>query len=317
MSIPSGAKSLLKEVKRFIPPLSEHLHKGQAGRVGVVGGSKDYTGAPYFSSFSAMRLGADLAHVICDPEAGNVIKGYSPDLIVHRVISEDASSDKIHELLEGIISRLHIIVVGPGLGREDYLQNAARTAISLARKQNQYIVIDADGLFLVCNDPSVIKGYTRAVLTPNVVEFARLCEAMNIDPKGDPDTLAKELSKALGNVTICQKGQTDIISNGKEVLKVDIPGGLKRSGGQGDVLSGSIGCLLGWAKNYEEGVGRDDSKPVDTARLPLLAAYGGACVARHCSNRAFAENGRSMQASDMLKQVGPAYNHFFGDNAAL
>lgn len=118
-------------------------------------------------------------------------------------------------------------------------------------------------------------------------------------------------------MTICQKGQTDIISNGEEVLKCDIKGGLKRSGGQGDVLSGSIGCLLGWAKNYEEGVGRDDSNPVATERLPLLAAYGGACVARYCSNRAFAENGRSMQASDMLKQVGHAYNHYFGDNAAL
>jgi len=319
MSIPQSAKSLLKEVKRFIPPLSGELHKGQAGRVGVVGGSRDYTGAPYFSSFSAMRLGADLAHVICDPEAGTVIKGYSPDLIVHRVISEDAAPEKIESLLSGIIERLHIIVVGPGLGREDYMQNAARTAIQLAKKQNQYIVIDADGLFLVGNEPDVIKGYKRAVLTPNVVEFARLCEKMGIDSKGDPDSLAKQLASALGNVTVCQKGQTDIVSNGHEVLKCDITGGLKRSGGQGDVLSGSIGCLLGWAKNYEEGVGRDTNKEqaVPTERLPLLAAYGGACIARHCSNRAFAENGRSMQASDMLKQVGKAYDHFFGDNAQL
>lgn len=97
---------------------------------------------------------------------------------MHRVIQEDEPSDKIKEVLEGIISRLHIIVVGPGLGREDYMQNAARTAIGLARQNNQYIVIDADGLFLVGNDPSVIKGYRRAVLTPNVVEFARLCEKM-------------------------------------------------------------------------------------------------------------------------------------------
>lgn len=41
-----------------------------------------------------------------------------------------------------------------------------------------YIVIDADGLFLVGTDPSVIKGYKRAVLTPNVVEFGRLCDSM-------------------------------------------------------------------------------------------------------------------------------------------
>ena len=116
--------------------------------------------------------------MICDPDAGTVIKTYSPDLIVHRVIVEDTPADKIRELLDGIIQRLHTIVVGPGLGREDYMQGAAKTAIALARKHDQYIVIDADGLFLVGNEPDVIKGYKKAVLTPNVVEFARLCEKM-------------------------------------------------------------------------------------------------------------------------------------------
>lgn len=109
------------------------------------------------------------------------------------------------------------------------------------------------------------------------------------------------------------------MSNGSDVLKCDIPGGLKRSGGQGDVLSGSVGTMLAWAKSYEEGVGRDsnDKSGVPLERLPLLAAYGGACIARFCSNRAFAENGRSMQASDMLKQVGNAYTHYFGETAQL
>lgn len=125
------------------------------------------------------------------------------------------------------------------------------------------------------------------------------------------------MASAFGGVTVLQKGKVDIISNGDEVLKNDTPGGLKRSGGQGDVLSGSVGCLLSWALNYEDGVGRDDSSPVKSERLPLLAAYGASSVARFCSNRAFAETGRSMQASDMLKQVGPAYNHFFGDEASL
>lgn len=57
------------------------------------------------------------------------------------------------------------------------MQLAARTAIRLARENDLYIVLDADGLFLVQNDPSVVRGYKRAVLTPNVVEFGRLAEA--------------------------------------------------------------------------------------------------------------------------------------------
>ena len=94
------------------------------------------------------------------------------------MIKASIPKDKLRAEMDGVISRLHIIVVGPGLGREDFMQNAARTAIELAKSKNQYIVIDADGLFLICNDPSVIQGYKRAVLTPNVVEFGRLCETM-------------------------------------------------------------------------------------------------------------------------------------------
>lgn len=45
-----------------------------AGRIGVLGGSGDYSGAPFFSAMGAMRFGADLAHVICEPGAGAVIK---------------------------------------------------------------------------------------------------------------------------------------------------------------------------------------------------------------------------------------------------
>jgi ATP-dependent NAD(P)H-hydrate dehydratase len=58
------------------------------------------------------------------------------------------------------------------------MQLAARIAIKLARENELYVVIDADGLFLVQNDPSVVKGYKRAVLTPNVVEFQRLAEKL-------------------------------------------------------------------------------------------------------------------------------------------
>ena len=85
----------------------------------------------------------------------------------------------------------------------------------------------------------------------------------DIDPKTDPKQLASLVSLKLGGVTVLQKGATDIISvrtpsNAQkpqdETIEVDVPGGLKRCGGQGDVLSGTVGCALAWGKNYEEGV---------------------------------------------------------------
>jgi ATP-dependent NAD(P)H-hydrate dehydratase len=81
----SVAKTL-QRVKQFIPPLSSERHKGQAGRIGVIGGSEkypllinktltsSYTGAPFYSSMSCMLFGADMSHIVCEPGAAAVIK---------------------------------------------------------------------------------------------------------------------------------------------------------------------------------------------------------------------------------------------------
>lgn len=57
--------SLLTLSKELVPPLSKGRHKGQAGRIGVFGGSLEYTGAPYFAAISALKVGADIVHVFC------------------------------------------------------------------------------------------------------------------------------------------------------------------------------------------------------------------------------------------------------------
>ena len=80
--------------------------------------------------------------------------------------------------LESLLERLHVLVVGPGLGREAYMQSFARLAVGIAKEQKMYLVLDADGLYMVNKDPSIIQGYEKVVLTPNVVEFKRLSEAV-------------------------------------------------------------------------------------------------------------------------------------------
>jgi ATP-dependent NAD(P)H-hydrate dehydratase len=106
---------------------------------------------------------------------------------------------------------------------------------------------------MVQNNPDIVHGYTKAVLTPNVMEFARLCNTQGIDPKaGDPAGVCQKLAESFGGVTIIQKGPKDYISNGKQTIVCDIPGGLKRSGGQGDTLTGTLVTMLAWTKAYRE-----------------------------------------------------------------
>nr|GAT47267.1 YjeF-domain-containing protein [Mycena chlorophos] len=307
-------KTLLGQVKQLIPPLDGSLHKGQSGRVGVLGGALDYTGAPYFAAISALRFGCDLSHVLCSPTAAGAIKSYSPDLIVHPILREDAPTEHVSSELKSILSRLHVLVMGPGLGREPYMQSFAKIALSLAKQQGLFVVLDADALWLVGQDISVVKGYRRAVVTPNVAEFARLSSQLGIDPNSPADKRAALVSRALGGVTVLQKGAKDIISvdaEHAETVFVDAEGGLKRCGGQGDILSGTVGTMLAWAKCYEDGVFGDKSLP--TARLPLLAAIGGSTVTRTASRRAFSREGRGVVTQDMLSEVGKAFAETFGE----
>lgn len=300
---------MLAKVQAIVSPLLPELHKGQAGRVGVLGGCREYTGAPYYASMSSMRLGCDMSFTICAPEAAQVIKGYSPDLIVHPALDASKSMEEVREELKALFARLHSVVIGPGLGRDASMQSFARVAIEVAREANLYSVIDADGLWLVQNAPAVVQGYRRAILTPNVVEFGRLCRAMRIDAG---EHAAKELSVALGGLTILEKGRTDRIATPRGVVECDLEGGLKRCGGQGDLLSGTLGTFLAWAKRFEERKAQGEALPdLDFDELPMLAAYGASCVTRTASRRGFARLGRSMLANDLLSEIGPAYGDLF------
>lgn len=93
-------------------------------------------------------------------------------------LTSPRTTDSVKAELTSLLQRLHVLVVGPGLGREVYMQRFARLAVDIAKEQKMYLVIDADGLWMVGNEPDIISGYSKAVLTPNVVEFKRLSESV-------------------------------------------------------------------------------------------------------------------------------------------
>jgi len=303
----------------MVPPMLESFHKGQLGRVAVIGGSEDYTGAPYFSAMASAKLGADMSHVICEPGAGAVIKTYSPNLMVHpymrqsKHMSAQESIDTVSEEVVSMLSRLHVVVIGPGLGRDKAMQDTCARVIQEARKQNIPFVLDADGLFLAQTRPELVEGYKDCILTPNVVEFGRLAKAKGVDvSSGDPEKLCEKLAKAFGGVTIIQKGAKDYISNGETTLISDGEGGLKRSGGQGDTLTGSLATMLAWRKAYLDNIWEHD-KDMKGPELLALAAFAGSAITRECSRMAFKEKGRSLQAGDLTEHVHTAFLNVIGE----
>lgn len=124
---------------------------------------------------------------------------------------------------------------------------------------------------------------------------------------------AQQLSSALGGPTILEKGRVDRIATEQEIVECDVEGGLKRCGGQGDFLSGTLGTFLAWAQRYEERAAAGEAlSEIPSSRLPQVAALGASMVTRTASKLAFAQYQRSMLANDMMSKIGPAYEQLFG-----
>lgn len=161
------------------------------------------------------------------------------------------------------------MVIGPGLGRDHNTFTAVTKIVNLAKEKQKLLVFDADGLFLLNQQPELIRGYGRCILTPNKVEVVRLTESvigglLLIDLTDEAhrqqrDDLIAELqstdlfvqtralSLAMGGVTIMLKGAADIISNGDMVFEVKMKGSPRRCGGQGDILAGCVGTAFHWS----------------------------------------------------------------------
>lgn len=323
----ASSRAMLGKVRQLVPPMLEKFHKGQLGRVAVIGGSADYTGAPYFSAMASARLGCDLSYVFCEPSAAQTIKSYSPNLMVSPILrstasisqtqkEQDPSGEELAKPILDMLPRLHVLVIGPGLGRDVITQKQVKAVISAARLHDPPVpmVLDADALWLVQTDPDLIKGHKECILTPNVVEFGRLAKSVGMDhTTGDPERACQELSKILGGVCILQKGAVDYISQGIDTTISDFQGGLKRSGGQGDTLTGSLGTFLAWREIYHDGLWDVDGEKMSREESLVAAAFGGSAITRECSRRAFEKRQRSLQASDLTDEVHNSFLALIGE----
>ena len=145
---------LQQAARSLVPRLTHSLHKGECGRVAVFGGCVMYTGAPYFAAISALKAGADLVHVFCEKDAGTVIKSYSPELIVHPVLDQEYGIEDI----EVWLPRLHCVLLGPGLGRNQSTLGRMSLVLEKAKNLNLPIVVDADALWQVSHGTTFLSS---------------------------------------------------------------------------------------------------------------------------------------------------------------
>lgn len=299
--------NMLNKCKTLLPILSHNLHKGQSGRIGVIGGCEEYTGAPYYAAISALRTGADIVYVFCFKSAAPVIKSFSPELIVLPYLDSSDCIDRLKPWLE----KLNSLVVGPGLGTSVIAQDAVKRIFEYISGESNFnnkkmpIIADADSLNVI--EPETFRNYNGCIyLTPNVHELAKLSSRLIGRQTYEPTITDVQavMNKLEGNYVIVLKGVEDVIANKRGTLICTEQGSARRCGGQGDILAGSMCTFAFWASKQ--------THYCDELDPEILAAYAASSLTRHTNKLAFKLNGRNMITTDIVKLLPSAFQSLFG-----
>jgi NAD(P)H-hydrate epimerase len=268
------------------PRISE-THKGDYGRVLVIGGSEDFHGAPTLAAVAAMKVGVDLTYVAVPEFIAHDVASYSPSLIVIKLKGRCLSQDNI-KILGKWIPKASAVVLGPGLGLETETRQAVKAIIDAVEAQGIPLLLDADGLKAFAEFKHPFR--CPAVITPHAGEFQVLTGNRLPENINDRVALVSETSRLLNCVTIV-KSPVDIVSDGKNVKInrfVHNPG--MTVGGTGDVLSGIVGALL--SQGYE----------------PFRAACAGVFINGAAGDFALKELGYHLLATDLLEWIPKVMN---------
>ncbi len=224
----------LKDTQR-LPKLkgrSPLSHKGQNGRVLVVGGSVDYYGSPALVALAATNAGADLAYCLVPERIADTVASYSPDLIVRSYPGTQLNSSARAQL-KLLSTKTDVLVIGNGLTKQPTVLREVKDLVAWWSKP---IVIDADAI-----RPSIRKS--GAVYTPHSGEFARMT-GEKISPR--ERTAREQVRDAAAGLhsTILLKSHMDIISDGRRLATNHTGNPGMTCGGTGDVLAGVLATFL-------------------------------------------------------------------------
>jgi NAD(P)H-hydrate epimerase len=273
------------DVRAVIPKRWPESHKGDFGRLLVVGGGSRYVGAPALVGLAALRSGVDLAIITAPEKTAWTINSFSPDLITVKLPCRDLEPSALSELLSEL-ERSTAVVVGPGLGT---LAKTRDAVIELARTLREKhpalpVLFDADGLKALASDRGLAQGMPW-VLTPHAGEFKILTGAeLPPDMQGRVEQV-QSAAKGLG-CTVLLKAHVDIIASAGGNLKLNYTGNPGMTvGGTGDVLSGIVGAFL--------------AQGID----PFRAAVAGAWACGRAGDLCLRDKGYEFVASDLIEKL--------------
>lgn len=240
-----------KDMRAIMPKRDPESHKGDYGRIGILGGSEGMAGSVFMSSLAAMRTGAGLAYIIAPKSISNILQIKSNEQIILPISKDNFEYSKdILDELEKHTKDLDVLAIGPGMGKGKDLNKLVGEVLKNLKAR---FVIDADGLNAVSKDISVLKYSNDIVLTPHLMEFSRLIGLSLDEINQDRENIAKKFAKENKIILVLKSNET-IVTDGNRIYtnKIGNPG--MATAGSGDVLTGIIASLLKRLDPYDAAV---------------------------------------------------------------
>ena len=245
-------------------------HKGDYGRVLLVGGSRGMPGAVALAANAALRGGAGLVTFAAPEPIQLTIAALCPcatSLPLACDAAGEPTADAVEQLTRAAAA-CDVLAVGPGLSVGPHRRRLVEAAID----QPKCVVVDADGLNNLANMPDwPARATGPLVLTPHPGEFARLTGAAVRDIQADRVAAAVEAVRRWaaragdGPKMVCVlKGAGTVVTDGRRVYVNPSGNPGMATGGSGDVLTGLLAALLAQG----------------------LAAFEASCLAAHVHGRA-------------------------------
>jgi len=218
-----------------MPGRDANGNKGTFGKILIIAGSMNMSGAAYLCAKAAYRMGSGLVKIVTCNENREVLQKMLPEAILftyNGLENIDISNE---------INWADSIVIGPGIGK-------SQSAVSLVEQvlnSDKKIVIDADGLNIISEHIYLKdKLNNNVIITPHIGEMARLTMKSIYEVKNNIISIAEEFANKY-NITVVLKDARTVVAcgvTGKKYINTSGNDGMATAG-SGDVLAGIMGSL--------------------------------------------------------------------------
>jgi len=282
------------QVKKMLRGRESSSHKGDNGRLLVIGGSADYYGAPVLAARAALRAGADLVYLYVPECNYEVTRAECPDFIVMKYKGDNFSAAAGKEIVE-FGKTCDAVLMGPGMGTlssrghiiDGEKEKIVDGCVEVLKKLRIPTVLDSVAIFGL----KKIKKFPLeqdVLITPHHNEFSNLVDRDMRVTETDTQSVILLRSIAMDlHLNIVLKGEVDLVASDEgDVVKCRAGNAGMTVGGTGDVVAGIAGGLLA-----QENSG-------------FVSALAAAWICGAAGDKAFKRFGNGLVASDVAEEVG-------------